>query len=85
QLDRDVAEYSSAATITVVPPLCPLRVAAFDFSHTAELIERAATQTRAWLADGGLGRTGPLQVPLVHFHPPRPQAQDEEGACELPH
>lgn len=85
QLDRDVAEYSSAAAITVVPPLCPLRVAAFDFSHTAELIERSATQTRAWLADGGLGQTGPLHVPLAHFHPPRPPAQDEDGAGDVPH
>ncbi len=68
QLDRDVAQYSTQADIVVVPPLCPLHVSVFDFSHTAELIERSRSQTSAWLADGGLERSGPLHVPLAHHH-----------------
>lgn len=66
QLDRDVERFAAQASIAIVPPLCPLDVSVFDFSQTASLIERAATQTRGWLANGGLLRTGPLHVPLAH-------------------
>lgn len=68
QLDRDVQQYAEQARIVVVPPLCPLSVSVFDFSHTAALIERAARQTHAWIADGGLEHAGPLHVPLAHHH-----------------
>lgn len=72
QLDRDVARFSSQAHITVVPPLCPLAVSVFDFSHTVALIERAASQTRGWLAAGGLRQSGLLDVPLArHDRPSR--------------
>ena len=66
QLDRDVQRYASQARITVVPPLCPLAVSAFDFSQTAGLIERASRQCGDWLGAGGLQHTGPLDVPLAH-------------------
>lgn len=66
QLDRDVQHYASQARITVVPPLCPLAVSAFDFSRTDWLIERAARQCDDWLGAGGLHHTGPLDVPLAH-------------------
>jgi NTE family protein len=39
-------------TIKVLPPLCPLAVSAADFSHAAELIERARRTSTAWLAAG---------------------------------
>jgi NTE family protein len=38
----------------VVPPLCPLVGSPYDFSRTAEHIERATLATDAWLAQGGL-------------------------------
>jgi NTE family protein len=38
----------------VVPPLCPLVGSPYDFSRTAEHIDRAAAATDAWLAQGGL-------------------------------
>lgn len=66
QLDRDVQHCTALAEIVIVPPLCPLAVSAFDFSQTVALIERAAAQTRDWLASGGLRRSGPLHVPLAH-------------------
>lgn len=69
QLDRDVKRFATRARITLVPPLCPLGVSVFDFSHTARLVERAASRTRDWLAQGGLDQTGPLPVPLAHHHP----------------
>lgn len=68
QLDRDVTIYAQQAAITIVPPLCPLSVSVFDFTQTAALIARSARQTEAWLADGGLQRTGSLHVPLAHHH-----------------
>lgn len=69
QLDHAVARFAKQARITVVPPLCPLDVSVFDFSRTASLIERSAAQTRQWLGDGGLERSGPLDVPLAHQDP----------------
>jgi len=38
----------------VVPPLCPLAGSPYDFSRTAEHIERARLATDDWLAKGGL-------------------------------
>lgn len=78
QLDRDIALHAHDACITVVPPLCPLDVSVFDFSRIGELIDRAAGQTRAWLAAGGLDSSGPLDVPLAHRD--RPHAV-RDGAC----
>ncbi|MBS0325482.1 MAG: patatin-like phospholipase family protein [Proteobacteria bacterium] len=66
QIDRDVERFSAKASITIVPPLCPLATSMFDFSQTASLIGRAAEQTRDWLEADGLARTGPLHVPLAH-------------------
>ena len=66
QLDRDILHYASQARITVVPPLCPLAVSAFDFSHTSWLIEQARRQCADWVSAGGLSQTGPLDVPLAH-------------------
>jgi len=39
-----------------VPPLCPLSVSPYDFSRGAELIARAADQTRRWLDKGGMAK-----------------------------
>lgn len=38
----------------VVPPLCPLVGSPYDFSRTADHIERAIQTTNAWLAQHGL-------------------------------
>ena len=56
QLVRDLEFYSTRAQIYVVPPLCPLDVSPYDYTQCAQLIERAARKTRAWLSDGGLER-----------------------------
>jgi NTE family protein len=37
-----------------VPPLCPLNVSSSDFTHSGQLIDRAAKSTRRWLDEGGL-------------------------------
>ena len=44
----------------VLPPLCPLDGSPYDFSHTAELIERAVKSTSEWIDGGGLA------VPRIH-------------------
>ena len=54
QLVTDLERYSEQAEIVTVPPLCPLAVSPYDFSHAGELIEQAAAQTRRWLDRGGL-------------------------------
>ena len=38
----------------VVPPLCPLVGSPYDFSRTADHIDRAIRVTDAWLAQNGL-------------------------------
>jgi NTE family protein len=56
QLVTDLERYCTEVEIVTVPPLCPLSVSPYDFSHGDELIERAATQTRRWLDQGGIGK-----------------------------
>ena len=53
QLVADLERCVAHAEIVTVPPLCPLAVSPYDFSRAGELIERAAAQTRGWLAKGG--------------------------------
>jgi NTE family protein len=52
RLGEDIALYQSRIDLRVVPPLCPISVSPVDFSHTAELIERAHSSCQAWLALG---------------------------------
>jgi len=49
RLIRDVAMYADRAELHVIPPLCPLAVSSADFSHAAELIDRARAATSRWL------------------------------------
>jgi NTE family protein len=52
QLVVDIERFRSAVDLRVVPPLCPLDTLPIDFSHTAELIDRARESTASWLAAG---------------------------------
>lgn len=54
---ESISSISPAVEYFVVPPLCPLIGSPYDFSHTAELIERAIRSTDAWLMRGGLGQS----------------------------
>lgn len=60
-LDQSIEYY-------VVPPLCPLTGSPYDFSKTSRLIERAVDSTDAWLAGGGLERSGVNAQLSVHKH-----------------
>jgi NTE family protein len=54
QLVSDVERLRDRIEIVVVPPLCPLDVSPYDFSHGGELIDRAGETTARWLAKDGL-------------------------------
>jgi NTE family protein len=52
----------------VVPPLCPLVGSPYDFSRTADHIERAIQSTDAWLARSGLEQSGIPDEMRPHSH-----------------
>jgi NTE family protein len=54
QLVSELEELPREIEYFVVPPLCPLVGSPYDFSRTADHIERAILSTEAWLAQGGL-------------------------------
>lgn len=54
QLARDLRLLAGRVEIAVAPPLCPLDISPMNFSHSNELMDRAAASTRAWIDNGGL-------------------------------
>lgn len=54
QLIVELRVLGDTGNLIVVPPLCPMRISSYDFSHTRELIERARQSTRRWVERGGL-------------------------------
>ncbi len=53
QLTQDTELYAKHAEIITVPPICPLAVSPYDFSHVGQLIDLAARSTARWLERGG--------------------------------
>jgi NTE family protein len=68
QLVAEIERCRDHAEVITMPPLCPLSVSPYDFSHGGELIERAADQTSAWLAKGGLTRERVPAALRAHVH-----------------
>lgn len=68
QLMNELQSLDPSIDYFVVPPLCPLTGSPYDFSHTSELIERAARSTDAWLSKGGLDRPGVHAQLSIHKH-----------------
>ncbi len=68
QLVSDVERLRDRAQILVVPPLCPLAVSSYDFSHGGELIDRAAAATARWLDQGGLRQPQAPETLRPHRH-----------------
>jgi NTE family protein len=54
QLVNELENLGPEIEYFVVPPLCPLAGSPYDFSRTAEHIERARLATDDWLGKGGL-------------------------------
>ena len=68
QLIGVVAPYNGPAKLKVLPPLCPLKVSAADFSHADELIARARTATGSWIDAGGPDLPTPQRFLSMHDH-----------------
>lgn len=68
QLVMELERYRDQAEIVIVPPLCPLTVSPYDFSHAGELIERAGEQTQRWLDHDGLSRARVPRALRAHTH-----------------
>ena len=72
QITSELESLNAGIDYYVAPPLCPLLGSPYDFSQSAELIERAAAATQAWLAGEGLTKCGiPMQL-RPHTHSPAP-------------
>lgn len=69
QLRIDHDRYGTEVRLQIVPPLCPLSQSAYDYSHGAQLIDRARAATRQWLDDDGLSRVGFPDELIEHSHP----------------
>ena len=54
QLARDAERFSGRIPVAIVPPLCPMPVASYDFSRAGWLLDQAAETTSQWIAAGGL-------------------------------
>jgi NTE family protein len=80
RLISDVELYADRVELIVLPPLCPLRIAATDFRHAAELIGRAHATSASWLDSGAAYRPRPQRILGMHGHP----ARQPGDAAELP-
>jgi NTE family protein len=67
RLQSEVVGYRGEVDLRVVPPLCPLAISPVDFSHTADLIERAHTSTERWL-DASADRSQAVELRGFHRH-----------------
>jgi len=79
RLIMEVAHLASHVDIRVLPPLCPLAVSSIDFTHGAELIERAHQATADWLDRGGPSLPHPQRFLSLHHHGVRGQARAAQG------
>jgi NTE family protein len=69
QLRRDYEEHAARVELRMVPPLCPMDTASFDYSRGTALVAAARDSTRRWLEQGGLERDGFPGELEVHSHP----------------
>lgn len=65
---RDVAALTGAVTLKVLPPLCPLRISAADFTHGAELVRRARHASLRWIDSGDIDLPAPERFLATHRH-----------------
>ena len=58
----------AAVEIKLLPPLCPLSVAATDFTQARLLIRRGHAAASRWLREGGLDLPEPQRFLAAHRH-----------------
>jgi NTE family protein len=68
QLVSELEDLAPGIEYFVVPPLCPLVGSPYDFTRTADHIERAIQSTDAWLAQSGLEQRGIPDEMRPHSH-----------------
>jgi NTE family protein len=68
QLVNELENLGPEIEYYVVPPLCPLVGSPYDFSRTADHIERASRTTDAWLAQSGLEKREIPHELIPHDH-----------------
>jgi NTE family protein len=68
QLLSELEGLDSSIEYYVVPPLCPLVSSPYDFTRTADHIERAVRSTDAWLSRSGLEHGGIPDELRPHSH-----------------
>src|SRR3984893_2843881 len=68
QLVSELEDLAPGIEYFVVPPLCPLVGSPYDFSRTADHIERAIQTTDAWLAKNGMEQSGIPEGMRPHSH-----------------
>ena len=68
QLMHELERVPKDIQVHLVPTLCPLAISPFDFSSSAELIERAARSSLKWIEDGGLTRPARPEELAPHRH-----------------
>ncbi len=68
QLVSELENLAPGIEYYVVPPLCPLVGSPYDFSRTAEHIDRARESTDRWLARGGLEQSAIPHELKPHDH-----------------
>jgi NTE family protein len=68
QLVHDLEQLPESIDVHLAPALCPLDVSPYDFSASRYLIERAAENTRKWVAGGGLTRRALASELAAHHH-----------------
>jgi NTE family protein len=66
-LIKEVHALQGRANLRVIPPLCPPAISATDFTHAAELIDRAHLATFRWL-DGEDALSSQDQTRVLGFH-----------------
>lgn len=68
QLVADIEHFASRIELRVVPPLCPIRGAMYDFTQAGSWIERAYASTRDWLRSAGSSAGDTPSTLLPHDH-----------------
>ncbi len=68
QLFDEAEQFAARLPVIVVPPLCPLSVSSYDFSHSARLMAQAEASTAQWLDDGGLEQRAIPASLAPHVH-----------------
>jgi NTE family protein len=63
QLVNDLESLGPEIEYHVIPPLCPLVGSPYDFSRTADHIDRAAASTDTWLTQNRLGAATQSKIP----------------------